>query len=70
MNLNLTDEETTLLLKESDDIIENDRYFLSGRIQMLREIRAKIIPYPVRQPLPPPKVYAPPSKGRYRRRRG
>ena len=68
MNLNLTDEETTLLLKELDDIIENDRYFLSGRIQMLREIRAKIKPYPVRTPLPPLKVYAPPSKGRYKRR--
>jgi hypothetical protein len=68
MNLSLTAEETTLLLTELDGIIENDRYFLSGRIQMLREIRAKIKPYPVRAPLPPARVYEPPSKGRYRRR--
>jgi hypothetical protein len=29
---------------------------------------AKLLPEPVRKPLPPLKVYAPPSKGRYRRR--
>jgi hypothetical protein len=69
MHLDLNDEETTLLLKELDNIIENDKWFLSPRIQALKEIRAKIKPYPVPQPLGPPKVYEPPSKGRYRRRR-
>lgn len=67
MHLDLTDGETAALLKELDDIIQNDR-FLSPRIQTLKAIRAKIRPEPVREPLPPPKVYAPPSKGRYRRR--
>jgi hypothetical protein len=28
-----------------------------------------IKPYPVREPLPAPKHYEPPSKGRYQRRR-
>jgi hypothetical protein len=37
----------------------------------LRGIVAKLRPEPVREPLPPPpKVYAPPSKARYRQRRG
>ena len=60
MNLDLTDEETTALLSELERIIENDRYLLSPRIQTLRAIRAKIKPYPMREPLPPRKVYAPP----------
>jgi hypothetical protein len=50
------------------DIVENDRYPFSPRIRTLRAILAKLRPEPVREPLPPPKVYAPPSKGRYRRR--
>jgi hypothetical protein len=69
MNLDLTDEETTLLLKELDDIIENDRYFLSPRIQTLKAIRAKVRPEPKRQPLPPPKHYEPPRATAARRRR-
>jgi hypothetical protein len=57
MNLDLTDEETAALLKELDSLIDGDRYFLS----MLRAIRAKIKPEPVREPLPPPpKRYQPP----------
>jgi hypothetical protein len=67
MHLDLTDEEAAALTRELHDIVENDRFFLSGRIQMLREIRGKIKSYPVRTPLPPPKHYEPPSKGRYRR---
>jgi hypothetical protein len=69
MKLELTDEEAELLLGELDRIIENDRYPLSPRILALREIRARIKPYPERPPAPPPqKPYEPPSKGRYRRR--
>ena len=41
MNLDLTAEETTLLLKELDHTIENDRYPLSPRIRTLKAIRAK-----------------------------
>jgi hypothetical protein len=61
MNLDLTDEESAALLRELDDIIDGDRYFLSPRIKTLRAIRAKIRPEPVRPPLSPsPKSYKPP----------
>jgi hypothetical protein len=69
MNLDLSDAETALLLRELDGIIDSDRYFLSPRIQMLRAIRAKIRPEPERPPLPPLTVYAPPRIGKGRRRR-
>jgi hypothetical protein len=70
MDLQLTDEQTAALLTELDRIIDHDRYPLSPRILRLKEIRALIKPYPtVPEPAPPPKVYEPPSKGRYRRRR-
>jgi hypothetical protein len=41
MRLDLTDEEEAALLKELNQIIENDRYPLSHRIRVLRAIRAK-----------------------------
>ena len=70
MNLDLTDEETVALLRELDDIIDGDRYFLSPRIKTLRAIRAKIRPEPVRPPLPPlPKSYEPPRAIAVQRRR-
>jgi hypothetical protein len=68
MTLGLTDEEAAALTQELHEIVENDRYPFSPRIQTLRAILAKLRPEPPREPLPPPKVYAPPSKGRYRRR--
>jgi hypothetical protein len=67
-HLDLSDEEAAALTQELHDIVENDRYPFSPRIRTLRAILAKLRPEPVRKPLPPPKVYAPPSKGRYRRR--
>jgi hypothetical protein len=72
VNLDLTDEETAVLLKELDGLIDGDRYFLSPRIKTLRAIRAKIRPEPVREPLPPPlKRYEPPrATARQRRRTG
>jgi hypothetical protein len=66
MQLNLTDEQTTALLGELNRIIENDRFPLSPRIRTLKEIRAKIRPEPAREPVPPPKAYAPPRAGRRR----
>ena len=70
MNLNLTDDEIALLTKELDAIVRNDRYFLSPRIQTLRAILPKLRPGPARPaPAPPQRIYAPPTKGRYRRRR-
>jgi hypothetical protein len=70
MILDLTKEETAALLKELDGIIDGDRYFLSPRIQILKAIVAKIRPDPAREPLPPPKVYAPPRGTARRRHRG
>jgi hypothetical protein len=46
MNIDLTEEETTALLRELDGIIAGDRYFLSPRIQTLKAIRNKIRPEP------------------------
>ena len=68
MNLDLSDDEAAALTQELHEIVENDRYPFSPRIRTLRGILAKLRPEPVREPLPPLKVYAPPSKGRYRRR--
>jgi hypothetical protein len=68
MNLQLTDEEAAALETELTAIINGDRYFLSQRIQTLREIRNMIRPEPKREPLPEPKRYEPPRGGRYRRR--
>jgi hypothetical protein len=72
MNLDLTDDEATALLRELDGLIGGDRYFMSPRIKTLKAIRAKIKPEPVREPLPPPpKQYAPPrSTAKQRRRAG
>jgi hypothetical protein len=60
MHLDLSDEETAALTQELHDIVQNDRYPLSPRIMMLKAILAKLRPEPVRVPLPPRKVYAPP----------
>jgi hypothetical protein len=67
MTLDLSDEESAALLRELDDIIDNDRYPFSPRIRTLTAIRDKLRPPPVREPLPPLKVYAPPRVGRRRR---
>jgi hypothetical protein len=68
MNLNLSDEQAALLARELTSIIDNDRFFLSPRIQMLREIRNMLRPEPPRPPLSPIKHYEPPRVGRNRRR--
>jgi hypothetical protein len=57
MQLDLTDEESAALLRELNAIIENDRFPLSPRIRMLRQIRAKLPgapspPTPARPPTP------------------
>jgi hypothetical protein len=70
MNLDLSDEETALL-KELNGLIGGNRYFLSPRVKMLKAIRAKIRPEPVREALPPPpKRYEPPRATARQRRRG
>ena len=69
MMLDLTDEETDALARLLSRTIDDDRYPLSSRVQTLKAILAKIRPEPVREPLPPPKVYAPPRATAVRRRR-
>jgi hypothetical protein len=68
-HLDLTDEEAATLAQELHEIVENDRYPFSQRIRTLRGILAKLRPEPVREPLPPLKVYAPPRATAARRRR-
>jgi hypothetical protein len=63
MHLHLSDDETAALTKEVDDITRNDRCLFSERIRTLKAIHAKLRPVRARQPLPPPKVYPPPSRG-------
>jgi hypothetical protein len=64
--LELTDEQSDALIHEQRAIVQNDRYPLSPRIVALKEILGQ--PRPEREPLPPRRHYAPPSRGRYRRR--
>jgi hypothetical protein len=68
MHLDLSHNEAAALTQELRDSVESDRYPFSPRIQTLRAVLAKLKPEPAREPPPPPKVYAPPSRGRYRRR--
>jgi hypothetical protein len=67
-NLELSDAEAEALARELAWIVDGDRYPLSPRIRMLKAVLAKLRPEPVHEPLPPLKTYAPPSRGRYRRR--
>jgi hypothetical protein len=69
MHLDITDDEAAALAQELHGIVENDRYPLSPRIRTLRGILNKLRPEPVRERLPPPKMYAPPRATAARRRR-
>jgi hypothetical protein len=68
MNLELTDEQTEALIRELSRIIDGDRYPLSPRIRVLKEILGMMRPEPARPAPPPPLRNYEPSKGRYRRR--
>jgi hypothetical protein len=68
MNLDLADEEANALAAELKRTIADDRYPLSQRIRTLQAIPDKIEPPPVREPLPPTKVYAPPRATAAKRR--
>jgi len=70
MTLDLAEGESDALAKLLSRTIDDDRYPLSPRVQNLKGILAKIRPEPAREPLPPPKVYAPPRFIRGRRRPG
>src|SRR5271156_3962710 len=69
MMLGLSDQETDALAGLLRRTIDDDRYPLSPRVQILKAILAKIQPEPTREPLPPPKRYAPPRATTARRRR-
>jgi hypothetical protein len=69
MHLKLSDDETAALASLLTRTIEDDPYPLSPRLGPLKSILAKLRPEPIREPLPPPKVYAPPRAGLARRRR-
>jgi len=62
MNLDLTDAEAEALAQELSGTINYARYPLSPRVTKLREILAKLRPEPVREPLPPPRPRAGPSR--------
>jgi hypothetical protein len=69
MQLDLNDDETAALARLLTNTIDADRYPLSPRVQILKAVLEKIRPEPVREPLPPQKVYAPPRATAGRRRR-
>jgi hypothetical protein len=73
MSLELDPDEERALAAELRRLIADDRYPLSRRIRTLQGILDKLDPLPVREPLPPLKVYAPPraksSQRRGRRKR-
>jgi hypothetical protein len=60
MQLDLNDDETAALTRLLTNTIDADRYPLSPRVQTLKAVLDKIRPEPAREPLPPPKIYAPP----------
>jgi hypothetical protein len=67
MTLDLSDEQTAALLAELDRIIDRDRFPFSPRIRLLKEIRDKLRPPRVREPLPPPLPRYEPRGSRRRR---
>jgi hypothetical protein len=69
-HLELSDEEADALAQELHDVVESDKYPFSPRIQTLRGILNRLRPEPTRPAPLPPMVYAPPTKGRWRPRRG
>jgi hypothetical protein len=70
MNLNLNDEQSDALIRLLSRTIDEDRYPLSARIGVLKEILVMLRPEPA-PPAPPPPLrnYEPPRMGRYRGRR-
>ena len=69
MSLDLSAEEAAAVVALITRTISDNRYALSRRIRTLKAILAKLRPEPVREPLPTPKVYAPPRATAARRRR-
>jgi hypothetical protein len=70
MLLDLSDDEKLALVALLTRTIADDRYPLSSRVRTLKAIFAKLGPELIREPLPPPKDYAPARAAAARRRRG
>jgi hypothetical protein len=68
-SIELTEDQAAALLRALDEIIREDRYFLSPLIRALTAIRDQLRPPPVREPLPPLRNYEPPGFIQGRRRR-
>jgi hypothetical protein len=64
MHLDLSDEEEAALAIELVQLISRAKFPFSDRVRTLGAILNKLRPEPAREPSPPRKVYAPPSKGR------
>ena len=71
MTLDLTDDERAALIRLLQDAVENARFPYAPRLAPLKAILEKLVPPPPQpEPLPPlPAAGAPPSHGRYRKRR-
>jgi hypothetical protein len=67
MQPDLSDEDISDLAKLIKRAIDASRYPFSSEVSRWKELLGKLRPEPVREPLPPPRVYEPPSRGRYRR---
>ena len=69
--LPLSGDEKLALVAGLKRLIDEDRYPLSPRVRTLTAILARLQPpKSAPAPLPPRKHYEPPSKGRWRPRRG
>jgi len=66
-HLDLSDEEEAVLAVELVQLISRADYRFSDRVRTSGAIVNKLRPEPASEPLPPPKVYAPPSRRRSRR---
>jgi hypothetical protein len=60
MHFRLSDDESAALVRLLRKAIDEDRYPLSPRVQLLQAILDQLDPPPVRETPPPLKVYAPP----------
>jgi hypothetical protein len=68
-HLDMSDDEAAALMKELHDTVHNDPHPPSPRFRTLKDILARLRLEPVREPLPPPKFYAPPRATAVRRQR-
>jgi hypothetical protein len=68
-NLDLREDEAAALIRVLRKVIDDDRYPLSSRVQMLQGILDRLEPRAARpSAAPEPRVYEPPLGVRHRRR--